>query len=90
PVTPQCTKCLRWGHVRGNCNAVDEFCARCGERHRANFHNIKAKCCQHRPDRNTVPCEHPPWCLNCGGTHYATDRVLCEFAKHRNDREWYK
>ncbi|TFK77819.1 hypothetical protein K466DRAFT_607656 [Polyporus arcularius HHB13444] len=45
-VTPQCTKCLRWGHVRGTCNATYDACARCGERHRANFHSVKASCCK--------------------------------------------
>ncbi len=87
--TPQCTYCWIWGHPGSSCNSAVEVCARCGDNHNAYYHNTVAKCCADRPDRETVPCSHPPRCRNCFGPHYANDHRLCPYAKHRNDRSWY-
>ncbi|TFK87808.1 hypothetical protein K466DRAFT_442056, partial [Polyporus arcularius HHB13444] len=87
---PQCMHCFRWGHPTSKCHTKRDTCDRCGGPHAVNHHNASARCCENRPDRLSSPCPHPPWCRNCGGAHYASDRTLCEFARHRNDGAWYK
>ncbi|CDO70323.1 hypothetical protein BN946_scf184843.g12 [Trametes cinnabarina] len=89
-VVPQCANCWGWGHPVYSCRYPTTVCARCGGPHPASLHNKKAACCKDTQghERDDFTCPHPPWCCNCGGTHYASDRNECPFARHRNDSAW--
>ncbi|KAH9896581.1 hypothetical protein C8Q73DRAFT_686108 [Cubamyces lactineus] len=83
---PQCTVCLRWGHVRRRCRSHIAYCERCGGPHDVRHHRALAMCCM---GSTTPTCEHPPVCINCGQGHRATARE-CPYYIHRNDFAWHE
>ncbi|KAI0824725.1 hypothetical protein BC628DRAFT_1419832 [Trametes gibbosa] len=83
---PQCSQCLRWGHVRGVCRANSTTCEHCGEAHDIRHHRALAGCCR----GSAAPaCTHAPRCVNCGQAHRATARE-CPYYVHRNDFAWHQ
>ncbi|KAI0667786.1 hypothetical protein C8Q78DRAFT_932240, partial [Trametes maxima] len=87
---PQCTVCWCWRHTYRQCRSPRDICVRCGEGHGVKMHVKVATRCRNRANRDTVPCEHPPVCRNCQGSHRVDEHSLCEFARYRYDSDWYR
>jgi hypothetical protein len=82
PGTPLCQHCWRWGHLTKACRSQAPCCLRCSGPHTEANHCQLTGCCQGNPSAKPpkpatpegAPCPHAMRCVNCKGTHSASDR----------------
>ena len=101
-ITPQCSRCLVWGHAKFVCRQSYKTCAHCSGKHATRHHHEQAFCCRARPNANPpvtgtprgVDCPHLPSCINYGDTlddakKHKAMLVACSFFKNRLREGWH-
>jgi hypothetical protein len=82
PSTPLCQHCWRWGHSTKACRSQAQCCLQCSGPHMEANHCQLAGCCWGYPlakppklaTPEGAPCPHAAHCVNCKGTHSASDQ----------------
>jgi hypothetical protein len=95
PGTPLCQCCWCWGHSTKACCAQAPCCPRCSGPHTKASHCSLAGCCKGNPlmkppipaTPKGAPCPHAMWCVNCKGSHSASDK-RCPFWRHCFNCTW--
>jgi hypothetical protein len=87
---PQCQNCWSWTHGTSRCRINHQQCARCGQPHKTENHDLFATCCGavKKTADYTGKCKHPLKCVNCKGTHLASDSK-CVYKRHQNNVAWH-
>ena len=65
----QCTNCLRFGHIKNNCNN-NYRCLNCGGEHE---------------EINSASCKNETKCANCQGPHTADNKEYCIFYQYNTE-----
>jgi hypothetical protein len=87
---PQCQNCWSWTHGTSRCRINHQRCARCGQPHKTENHDLFATCCGavKKTADYTGVCAHPLKCINCKGSHLASDSK-CVYKRHQNNVAWH-
>lgn len=92
--TPQCAKCLMWGHHVAACRAKHQHCTLCHLPHPEELHDTYCVECSPERERTgsiSVQCPRTAAhlsCGNCGCTGHGPRDGVCTWAKNAFDASW--